>query len=125
MNRMSSPSNTTRRRWLFRLAAITLVPLLLLVGLELVLRLAGYGYNPNFFLPLRIGSGDFLVQNEDFSRRFFPGEVIRQPSALRMKAHKPRGTIRIFVLGESAAMGDPGPGALGRAVMPPRCVRCS
>jgi len=100
---------SSRRRWLFRLAAMTLVPLLLLVGLELVLRLAGYGYNPNFFLPLRIGGEDYLVQNEDFSRRFFPGDVSRQPSALRMKAHKPAGTLRIFVFGESAAMGDPEP----------------
>lgn len=98
-----------RRRWLFRFAAMTLVPLVLLVGLELILRLAGYGYRTDFFLPLRIGDEDYLVQNEDFSRRFFPGEVSRQPSALRMKAHKPAGTIRIFVLGESAAMGDPEP----------------
>lgn len=88
---------------------MTFVPLGLLVGLEILLRIVGYGYNPDFFLPLRIGNADFLVQNEDFSRRFFPGEVSRQPSALRMKAHKPPGTIRVFVLGESAAMGDPEP----------------
>lgn len=100
---------STRRRWFFRLVAMTFVPLGLLLGLEIILRLAGYGYNPDFFLPLRFGNEAFLVQNEDFSRRFFPGEVSRQPSALRMKAHKPPGTIRVFVLGESAAMGDPEP----------------
>jgi tetratricopeptide (TPR) repeat protein len=104
------PMTATRsRRWLFRLLAMTLVPLLFLGGLELVLRMTGYGNNPDFFLPLRIGQEDFLVQNEDFSRRFFPGEVSRQPSALRMKANKSPGAIRIFVLGESAAMGDPEP----------------
>ena len=88
---------------------MTLVPLALLIGLEIALRLAGYGYNSNFFLPRRIGSEDYFIQNEDFSRRFFPGEVSRQPAALRMQAHKPAGTLRIFVLGESAAMGDPEP----------------
>jgi tetratricopeptide (TPR) repeat protein len=98
-----------RRRWIFRLAAMTLVPLLLLLGLEAGLRLSGYGYNPAFFVPQQIGGEEFLVQNEEFSRRFFPAEVIRQPSALRMRAHKPAGTRRVFVLGESAAMGDPEP----------------
>lgn len=88
---------------------MTLVPLLLLLGLEAGLRLSGYGYNPAFFVPQPIGGEAFLVQNEEFSRRFFPAEVIRQPSALRMRAHKPAGTKRIFVLGESAAMGDPEP----------------
>ena len=49
------------------------------------------------------------MQNEDFSRRFFPPETMRHPNALRMRAEKLPGTIRIFVLGESAAMGDPEP----------------
>jgi len=107
-----SPDKATlnpRRRWAFRLAAMTLVPLLLLAGLEVGLRVSGYGYDPAFFIPQQIGGEDFMVQNENFSRRFFPAEVIRQPSALRMRAHKSAGTRRIFVLGESAAMGDPEP----------------
>jgi tetratricopeptide (TPR) repeat protein len=105
----AKPALNPRRRWAFRLAAMTLVPLLLLLTLEAGLRISGYGYNPAFFLPQPIGGEEFLIQNEDFSRRFFPAEVIRQPSALRMAAHKPEGTPRIFVLGESAAMGDPEP----------------
>jgi tetratricopeptide (TPR) repeat protein len=94
---------------MFRLIAMVVVPLGLLLGLEVALRFAGYGYNPDFFIPHRIAGQDFFVQNEDFSRRFFPGDVSRQPSALRMQAQKTPGTIRIFVLGESAAMGDPEP----------------
>jgi len=88
---------------------MTFVPALLLVVTEFCLRLAGYGYNPDFFVPLRIGSEDYWVQNENFSRRFFPGDASRQPGAIRMKAQKEPGTVRIFVLGESAAMGDPEP----------------
>jgi tetratricopeptide (TPR) repeat protein len=102
------PSSLKRRR-VFRWTAMTLVPLLLLVALELVLRVGGYGYDPDFFKRQQIAGEDFLVQNDDFSRRFFPAEVIRHPSALRMRAQKSSGSIRVFVLGESAAMGDPEP----------------
>ena len=98
------------RKWLFRLTALLLLPALLVAGVELVLRLAGYGYDPHFFKRLDIGGKPFLVQNEDFSRRFFPPETMRQPNALRMRAEKPPGTTRIFIFGESAAMGDPEPG---------------
>lgn len=106
---LAPTSHRPRLRWLFRLGAMTLVPLALLGLAELGLRLAGYGYNPDFFVPLRIGSEDYWVQNENFSRRFFPGDASRQPGALRMTARKAPGTVRLFVLGESAAMGDPEP----------------
>jgi tetratricopeptide (TPR) repeat protein len=105
----SSARINGRRKWLFRITAILLAPAFFF-ALELVLRLAGYGYDPHFFKKLDIEGKPFLVQNEDFSRRFFPPETMRQPNALRMRAEKPAGAIRIFVLGESAAMGDPEPG---------------
>ncbi|TAK95441.1 MAG: tetratricopeptide repeat protein [Verrucomicrobia bacterium] len=98
-----------RRLWLFRFGAMLIVPALFFLVLELALRVAGYGYNPDFFLKQNIDGKSFFVQNEDFSRRFFPPETMRQPNALRMRAEKPPGSIRIFVLGESAAMGDPEP----------------
>ena len=75
--------------------------------MEVSLRLGGYGYNPHLFKRLRIGSEDYYVQNEDFSRRFFPKEIARHPGPVRFPVHKAPGTFRIFVLGESAAMGDP------------------
>jgi tetratricopeptide (TPR) repeat protein len=97
------------KKWLFRVLAVLLVPVLLLGGAEIVLRLAGYGYSPHFFKPLRIGDEDFLVENDKFGLRFFPPELVRLPTPLRMAAHKHPGTCRIFILGESAAMGDPEP----------------
>lgn len=81
----------------------------LLVGLEVGLRLGGYGYPTTFFKPLKIEGEAYVVQNEDFGLRFFPKETSRRPEPIRFKAAKPPGTIRIFVLGESAALGDPEP----------------
>ncbi len=81
--------------------------LLLFAALEVCLRLAGYGYNPNFFKRIPIGGENFFVQNEDFSLSFFPKSIVRNPGPLRFPIHKAPGTFRIFILGESAAMGDP------------------
>lgn len=103
-----APPLSPRRRWLFRLTALGL-PVALLAILELGLRLGGYGYDPHFFKRARIGAEDCFVQNEDFSRQFFPPETARYPGPIRIAARKPPGTFRIFILGESAAMGDPEP----------------
>jgi tetratricopeptide (TPR) repeat protein len=105
----ATTTSSRLRHWLIRIIAVLLVPGLLCF-LELGLRVAGYGYDPHFFKRLDIGGKPFWVQNEDFSRRFFPPETIRQPNALRMRAAKPTGAVRIFIFGESAAMGDPEPG---------------
>lgn len=86
---------------------LLVVPLLALAILEAALRLGGYGYATGFFKPLRIGDQDFLVENDSFGFRFFPREIARMPAALRMPAKKVAGTYRLFILGESAAMGDP------------------
>ena len=100
---------TPRRRWLFRLTALLLLPLLLVGGLEAALRLADYGYDTHLFKKIRIGGEEFFVNNDTFGLRFFPPELARFPGEFRMAAHKPAGTYRIFILGESAAMGDPEP----------------
>jgi tetratricopeptide (TPR) repeat protein len=94
--------------WLFRFTLL-LLPFLLFGVLEVTLRVGGYGYNPQFFKRVRIGGDEFLVQNEDFSLRFFPKETVRNPGPLRFPVRKAPGTFRIFILGESAAMGDPAP----------------
>ena len=105
----SSIRLSRKRKWLFRLIALVIVPLLLLGGIEAVLRLAGYGYDTHLFKKIRIGGEEFFANNDSFGLRFFPPELARFPGEFRMAAHKPAGTYRIFVLGESAAMGDPEP----------------
>ena len=102
-------SLSPQRKWMFRLVAVVVLPLLLLGGLEMSLRLAGYGYSTSFFKTIRVGGQKYLVNNEDFSRRFFPPQLQRWPSPVMFKAAKPANTCRIFVLGESAARGEPEP----------------
>ncbi len=96
------------RKWLFRLAALAM-PLVLLLLVELGLRLAGYGYPTGFFLSKEHNGQAVLVDNPRFGRRFFPPGMARTPEPFLIPAHKAPGTCRIFVFGESAAMGDPEP----------------
>jgi hypothetical protein len=60
------------RKRLFRAIAIFVVPLSVLGGLELVLHLVGFGYDPHFFKRASIAGADAYVANNDFGRRFFP-----------------------------------------------------
>ena len=110
-----------RRKWLFRLFAVVFVPLVLLGGLELVLRLAGYGYSTSFFEKIRVDNQEYLVNNENFSRRFFPPQLMRWPGPVMLEAKKPANTYRIFVLGESAARGETEPELEPKGRTPRRC----
>jgi tetratricopeptide (TPR) repeat protein len=94
---------------LFRLAALFAVPLLLVGGVEVGLRLAGVGYPTGFLLEDRIQGKPVRVENQRFGWRFFPPEAARTPRHIVMEIPKPADTVRLFVLGESAALGDPDP----------------
>jgi hypothetical protein len=100
---------TARREWLFRLITVIVLPLIFLGASEALLRVAGYGYSPGFFKKSRVDGRDYLIPNDTFSLRFFPESLARWPEPFIFPAVKPPNTIRIFVLGESAAMGDPQP----------------
>ena len=103
------PVLTSQRKWLFRLIALVLLPVLTLAGLELVLRLSGYGHATSLFKNIQIGGKEFMAINESFSLRFFPPELARWPYPIMMEAKKPADTYRIFIFGESAAQGEPLP----------------
>lgn len=94
---------------MFRLVAATLVPALLFACVELVLRLLHYGYPTSFFRETRIAQQAVYVENDRFGLRFFPRSVLRIPAPTVIPAKKPDQTCRVFILGESAALGDPEP----------------
>lgn len=73
------------------------------------LRLAGYGYQTSFFNRASVQGRDCLVANDKFGLRFFAPELARTPTPVVIDAVKKPGTIRIFLFGESAALGDPRP----------------
>jgi tetratricopeptide (TPR) repeat protein len=108
-NRVFVKPPTSNRQWLFRLVAMIVIPLVLLGGIEVALRLAGYGFSPSLFNEIQIGNGEFFVNNDAFGLRFFPPQLTRFTAPFCMAARKPADTYRIFILGESAAMGDPEP----------------
>jgi tetratricopeptide (TPR) repeat protein len=99
----SRPPAAWRRR-VFVLIAL-LIPVVLLGAVEVTLRLAGVGRPSSFFLR----DGDRYVSNPRFGWRFFPPALARTPLPIAFSVPKPPRTYRVFVFGESAAMGIPEP----------------
>ena len=104
-----SPPVSRRRLWPMRLFAMIFIPFFILGGIELGLRLAGYGYDTRFFRRIKIDGHDYYVPNDKFSYRFFPPAIARRSPPFRFAAEKATNSYRIFLFGESAAMGDPEP----------------
>lgn len=98
------------RRLLFLLAFSLGLPALVLVMLEAGLRLAHVGHSPHFFRPAMARDGTPVWRdNRDALAAHFPAALVRRPQPLRLARPKAPATYRVFVLGSSAAMGDPEP----------------
>jgi len=95
------------RLWLFRVIALVVIPALLLLLLELFLRIVGYGFPANSFAECQVGGKDTYVGNAKFSRRFFPSDIARTFYPFVFPKEKSENTYRVFVLGGSAAAGEP------------------
>ncbi len=96
-----------KARWIPRVALAIGIPLVLFLALEGGLRLAGYG-RPASFLIADDRSGYFRT-NPDFASLFLPGNFDLRPLNIRVAARKAPNTVRIVILGESAAQGVPVP----------------
>jgi len=91
------------------MASAIVVPVLLLCLIEGALRLFGVGFSTSLTEPCTLQGHPASCYNLFFPAPFFPPGMIKTPQAYAIPAEKPQGTYRIFVLGESAAMGDPDP----------------
>ncbi len=76
---------------------------------KLVLRICGVGYPTDVTVPCTVQGRPASCYNLFFAAPFFPPGMIKTPQMYAIPAEKPPGTVRIVVLGESAAMGDPEP----------------
>ena len=86
-----------------------MVPAVILLVAEGILRGVGYGYRTSFFLARTLEGRPVWTDNQEFGKRFFPPGLVRYPRPMVLPETKPANTLRIFVLGESAALGDPDP----------------
>lgn len=91
------------------ISIMILSPFVLLVLIELGLRIFGYGNNPDYFVKRKIGGKTTYTNNIKYSEQVFPKSDVRYPFNFKFSADKSDKTFRIFVLGASAAMGDPAP----------------
>jgi tetratricopeptide (TPR) repeat protein len=98
-----------RRLWLFRIIALTIFPILLLLLAEFSLRIAGYGFSPYAIIKCQVNGWDAYCDNVKFGWRFFPQNIAREAEPFIFPAEKPDNTYRIFILGASAAQGTPEP----------------
>lgn len=103
-----SPGGRFAKSWVARIVLAIGSPVLLLLILELILALFGAGRNTAFFIPHE-KPGMFRT-NPRYTELFFPESFGLKPLNFQIPREKPEGTHRVFVLGESAAMGMPEPG---------------
>lgn len=92
---------------IFRTISILLPFALLLFG-EIGLRIGNYGNNLNdLFLITK--DGNYYYLNKDITKKYFRKGQATTGNAEFFKVNKDQNTIRLFVIGESAALGFPYP----------------
>jgi tetratricopeptide (TPR) repeat protein len=100
---------SARRLFIYRMVAVIAIPALLFLALEVGLRMTGAGYSAAFTVASRTQGEATFRENESFAWQFFPRTIARAPFSFVLPAVKGERTYRIFVLGASAAQGDPEP----------------
>jgi len=107
---VAAPVLSLRRKILYA-AVLTGITLALVAGvMEMALRISGYGYSPHFARRVTLPNGEKIWrENRWCTAPFFSPALVRRPLPFRLTEKKAPGTYRIFVLGSSAAMGDPEP----------------
>lgn len=87
----------------FKFITVLTVPLLIILVLELSLRLGGFGHGTRVFVEEK----GVVKSNVYFTFKYFPWPVARPMKTREFRAEKEPDSLRIFVLGGSAAQGFP------------------
>jgi lysophospholipase L1-like esterase len=96
----------SRRFWKSTFVAVVAATCGFFLLFEFALRVAGFGWSTRFFLD---GQDGYTVTNPRFGRLFYPEELLRGAYPFKFSTRKAPGTLRVFVLGESAIAGTPEP----------------
>lgn len=107
MSRAGKVSGRSPGGWWLKLLLAIGSPLVALGIIEVVLRVCGFGYSTDFFVRTRDGA--VYTLNEQFRRQYYPGQRSVRGHPFKFGVEKGTNTVRIFVLGESAALGTPNP----------------
>ncbi len=91
----------------FTAITTVLVPLLFFVLLEFGLIIAGVGKSYDFFLNVDIDGEHYFQENPDFADQFYPESLDIRPRESTFAAENSADTIRVYILGGSAALGFP------------------
>lgn len=95
------------RRLAPKVALAIVAPLVVFGLLEGFFRVAGLFRPPQLIVKVRHDGGRFLTTDPDYGRLFLDRSDVPAPPPLWVAAHKPPGTRRVVLLGESAAAGFP------------------
>jgi tetratricopeptide (TPR) repeat protein len=99
-----------RRKFAYGLCFALLVLAAAFGTCEVLLRAIGYGHSPRLFRLTHDSEGrGWWRENRWVTAPYFSPELVRFPQVIRIPAAKGPQTYRVFVLGSSAAMGDPEP----------------
>ena len=90
-----------RRLWCLRIGVAAAAPVLFLLLAEVVLSLVGFGYPTTFFIESE--QAGVLTTNARFGWHY-QQQTVTAPHPCLFPADKPEDALRIFVLGESAAV---------------------
>ena len=95
-----------RRQLQFKILAM-LLPVIILVIIEGLLRLSGYGYDTRLFVTAE-NNKSLLVINRDITKKYFTiGKNATTGNQDEFYKQKKNGTLRFFVLGASTSIGYP------------------
>ncbi|MBN2699458.1 MAG: tetratricopeptide repeat protein [Bacteroidales bacterium] len=108
MNRKRSSDNrSSGRELLFKLIMVVL-PVLILLLFEGVLRIAGYGDRLDLFITNPVeGYEKYLIVNPEIGKKYFQKFEYTAPANDIFLKEKPESTFRIFVMGSSVVYGFP------------------